>query len=211
MFLGIVLAMALAGCGQPGAAPAAGAHSAAAPSRGRVSPRGRVSSRVAAIVRSMTLPQKVGQLLVPTVPGLSAADGGTALVRRYHVGGVIYFGQNIRGAAQVAVLSAGLQQAARGQPPHLPLLIGTDQEGGIVSRLAGVTTVFPGQMAAGATRDPALISGAGRGHRGGHAGAGHQPRPRAGRRRQRGRQPGDRDPLVRFPPGPGGRHDRRRG
>ena len=55
------------------------------------------------------------------------------------------------------MLSAGLQQAARSQPPHLPLLIGTDQEGGIVSRLAGVTTVFPGQMAAGATRDPALI------------------------------------------------------
>jgi len=192
VFLGIVLAMALAGCGQPGAAPAAGAHSAAAPSRGgrtatRAAATGpaatglaatglaatgpaaasrpvassagpHVSARVAAIVRSMTLPQKVGQLLVPTVPGLSAADGGTVLVRRYHVGGVIYFGQNIRDAAQVAALSAGLQQAARGQPPHLPLLIGTDQEGGIVSRLAGVTTVFPGQMAAGATRDPALIS-----------------------------------------------------
>jgi beta-N-acetylhexosaminidase len=187
VFLGIVLAMALAGCGQPGAAPTAGAHSAAAPSRGGstatraaatraagTGPAGtgpaaasapaassaglHVSSRVAAIVRSMTLPQKVGQLLVPTVPGLSAGDGGTTLVRRYHVGGVIYFGQNIRDAAQVAALSAGLQQAARSQPPHLPLLIGTDQEGGIVSRLAGVTTVFPGQMAAGATRDPALIS-----------------------------------------------------
>ncbi len=105
----------------------------------------------------MTLPQKVGQLLVPTVPGLTAADGGAELIRRYHVGGVIYFGQNVRDAAQVAALSAGLQQAARRQPPHLTLLIGTDQEGGIVSRLAGVTTVFPGQMAAGATRDPALI------------------------------------------------------
>jgi beta-N-acetylhexosaminidase len=105
----------------------------------------------------MTLPQKVGQLLVPTVPGLTAADGGAELIRRYHLGGVIYFGQNVRDAAQVAALSAGLQEAARRQPPHLPLLIGTDQEGGIVSRLAGVTTVFPGQMAAGATRDPALI------------------------------------------------------
>ena len=105
----------------------------------------------------MTLAQKVGQLLVPTVPGLTAEDGGAELIRRYHLGGVIYFGQNVRDAAQVAALSAGLQQAARSQPPHLPLLIGTDQEGGIVSRLAGVTTVFPGQMAAGATRDPALI------------------------------------------------------
>ena len=116
-----------------------------------------MSPQVAAIVNRMTLPDKVGQLLVPTVPGRTAADGGAGLVRRYHVGGVIYFGANIADAAQVAALSAGLQQAARSQPPHLPLLIGTDQEGGIVSRLAGVTTVFPGQMAAGATRDPALV------------------------------------------------------
>jgi beta-N-acetylhexosaminidase len=116
-----------------------------------------MSPRVAAIVNGMTLPDKVGQLLVLTVPGHTAADGGAGLVRRYHVGGVIYFGANIADAAQVAALSAGLQQAARSQPPHLPLLIGTDQEGGIVSRLAGVTTVFPGQMAAGATRDPDLV------------------------------------------------------
>ncbi|HEX3388882.1 MAG TPA: glycoside hydrolase family 3 N-terminal domain-containing protein, partial [Streptosporangiaceae bacterium] len=116
-----------------------------------------VSPRVAALVHAMTLPEKIGQLLVPTVPGLTAGDGGASLVRRYHLGGVIYFGQNISHAGQIAALSAGLQEAARSQPPRLPLLIGTDQEGGIVSRLAGVTTVFPGQMAAGATRDPALI------------------------------------------------------
>jgi beta-N-acetylhexosaminidase len=167
----MVLAMALAGCaGRPAARAAAPARAAGGPAAGATSagphritgsapapPRPAVPRQVAAIVTSMTLPQKVGQLLVPTVPGLSAADGGAALVRRYHVGGVIYFGQNIRDAAQVAALSAGLQEAARRQRPHLPLLIGTDQEGGIVSRLAGVTTVFPGQMAAGATRDPDLI------------------------------------------------------
>jgi beta-N-acetylhexosaminidase len=162
---GMVLAMALAGCaGRPG--PAAGApasparHQATTTATAQPRPPGAgptVSPQAAAIVKSMTLAQKVGQLLVPTVPGLTAADGGAALIRRYHVGGVIYFGPNVRDAAQVAALSAGLQQAARRQPPHLPLLIGTDQEGGIVSRLAGVTTVFPGQMAAGATRDPALI------------------------------------------------------
>ena len=172
---GMVLVMALAGCaGRPAGPPARPGQPAAAtaaPHRASAAATARpatthpavpaagpaVPPQVAAIVASMTLPQKVGQLLVPTVPGLAAADGGAALVRRYHVGGVIYFGQNIRDAAQVAALSAGLQQAARQQPPHLPLLIGTDQEGGIVSRLAGVVTVFPGQMAAGATRDPDLV------------------------------------------------------
>jgi hypothetical protein len=39
-----------------------------------------VSSQVAAIVNGMTLPDKVGQLLVPTVPGRTAdaADAGGA-------------------------------------------------------------------------------------------------------------------------------------
>jgi beta-N-acetylhexosaminidase len=176
MIPGMVLAMALAGCAgrsaagrgtAPGLGPgqAAGASASPAPDLSTTHaaqptpavPGPAVSPQVAAIVNEMTLPDKVGQLLVPTVPGRTADAGGASLVRRYHVGGVIYFGSNIGDAAQVAALSAGLQQAARSQPPHLPLLIGTDQEGGIVSRLAGVTTVFPGQMAAGATRDPALI------------------------------------------------------
>jgi beta-N-acetylhexosaminidase len=115
------------------------------------------AAKVAAIVASMSLPEKVGQLLVLAVPGRAAADGGGALVRDYHVGGVIYFSGNIQTASQVAALSAQLQQAAASQRPAIPLLIATDQEGGIVSRLAGVGTLFPGQMAAGATRDTAQI------------------------------------------------------
>jgi beta-N-acetylhexosaminidase len=114
-------------------------------------------ARAAAITNSMTLPQKVGQLLVPTIPGTRATDGGAALVRDYHLGGVIYFPSNIRTARQVAALSNGLQQAALAQHPGVPLLIVTDQEGGIVARLAGMSTLFPDQMAAGATRDPAHI------------------------------------------------------
>lgn len=82
---GMVLAMALAGCAGRGAAgPGTGPE---------------VSSQVAAIVNGMTLPDKVGQLLVPTVPGRTADAGGAGLVRRYHVGGVIYFGSNISDAA----------------------------------------------------------------------------------------------------------------
>ena len=65
----------------------------------------------------MTPPEKVGQLLVPMVPGRTAADGGAGVVRRDHVGGVIDFGSNIGDAAEVAALSAGLQQAAGSQPP----------------------------------------------------------------------------------------------
>ncbi len=157
MIPGMVLAMVPAGCAGPRAASPSAAGRGAAAQPAPAVPGPAASPQVVAIMTGMTLPEKIGQLLVPTVPGRIAADGGAGLIHRYHVGGVIYFGPNIGDAAQVAALSAGLQQAARSEPPHLPLLIGTDQEGGIVSRLAGVTTVFPGQMAAGATRDPALI------------------------------------------------------
>jgi beta-N-acetylhexosaminidase len=114
-------------------------------------------TEAAAITDAMSLPQKVGQLLVATVPGTSAASGGARLVSTYHLGGVIYFQPNIRDAAQVAALSNGLQRAALAHVAGVPLLIGTDQEGGIVARLTGLATQFPDQMAAGATRDPALI------------------------------------------------------
>ncbi|MBO0774586.1 MAG: beta-hexosaminidase, partial [Actinobacteria bacterium] len=123
------------------------------------------AATASAITATLSVPQKVGQLLVAAVPGVAAGDGGADLVRRYHLGGVIYFGANARSPAQLAALSNGLQRAALGQRPAagggrsrpVPLLIGTDQEGGIVSRLSGIATLFPNQMAAGATRDPALI------------------------------------------------------
>lgn len=120
-------------------------------------PSAAILARAAAMTRTLSVPQKVGQLLVPTVPGTTAAAGGAELVRQYHLGGVIYFTPNIRSADQLAALSDGLQRAALSQPPGIPLLIGTDQEGGIVSRLAGIVTGYPDQMAAGATRDPALV------------------------------------------------------
>jgi beta-N-acetylhexosaminidase len=163
--LAIAVAAALAAaaaCGPGRTGPAAHPGAAAHPGRAGASAAGlaeraAVAAQAAAITSRMSLPQKVGQLLVATVPGTSAADGGAALVRAYHLGGVIYFGTNITGAAQVARLSNGLQQAALAQRPALPLLIGTDQEGGIVARLAGLGTGFPGQMAAGATRSTSLI------------------------------------------------------
>jgi beta-N-acetylhexosaminidase len=163
----VALVMGLAGCGHPGVAVSvARSHRGSATATSRTPAAGRseaaakraAAAKVAAIVAAMSLPEKVGQLLVPSVPGATAADGGATLVRKYHLGGVIYFSGNIRTASQVAALSAQLQHAATSQQAGVPLLIGTDQEGGIVSRLGSVGTLFPGEMAAGATRDPAEVS-----------------------------------------------------
>ena len=107
-----------------------------------------------------------------------------ARVRRGEIGGVILFGSNITGPAQLRRLTARLQAEARagGRPP---LLIATDQEGGGVRRLpwAGpalsATALGRTSSADCAARGPRRRQGAPR-SRG-------ERRPRARRRRSRSR------------------------
>ncbi|WP_197288841.1 glycoside hydrolase family 3 protein [Nocardia sp. NRRL S-836] len=111
----------------------------------------------------MSLEEKVGQLFVTFVNGQAAdvahpknrADFGVdtpaEVVRKYHPGGVIYFNNstrdNIDTPKQIAQLSNGLQKASR-----VPLLISTDQEMGLVTRIGPPFTQLPGNMALGAGR-----------------------------------------------------------
>lgn len=117
-------------------------------------------------LRGMSLEQKVGQLFVADVWGKSAdqADPGNRtkygvdtpaqVIAKYHPGGVIYFNNattgNVDNPAQVARLSNGLQRAAMGSGPRLPLIISTDQEGGRVTRIGAPATEYPASMALGA-------------------------------------------------------------
>ncbi|WP_158891412.1 glycoside hydrolase family 3 protein [Amycolatopsis anabasis] len=120
------------------------------------------------VLRGMTLEQKIGQLFVATVYGKSANEVhpgnlkaygvGTAaeVVRKYGVGGVIYFNNsdadNVDDPAQVARFSNGLQRAALTSGSHLPLIISIDQEGGQTTRISAPATEYPSSMALGAGR-----------------------------------------------------------
>ncbi|MGW5050605.1 glycoside hydrolase family 3 protein [Actinokineospora sp. NPDC004072] len=124
--------------------------------------------RVEAALARMSLEQKVGQLLVATVWGKSADEAhpnnlaryGVAtpaeVVSRYQLGGVIYFNNsstdNVDNPAQLAAFSNGLQRAAIGSAPHIPLVIAIDQEGGNVTRVEAPATEYPSAMAIGAGR-----------------------------------------------------------
>jgi len=128
----------------------------------------------AALLESLTVEQKVGQLLMPLVAGTSE-DGLTASERSFnrrtfgvetpaeataalHLGGVIYLQDNIRSAVQVGQLSADLQEAAL-DAVGIGMLIAVDQEGGRVSRLTdGVTVLPPAALLAG---DEATVEEAG--------------------------------------------------
>lgn len=120
-------------------------------------------------LRGMSLEEKVGQLFVTDVWGKSAdeahpgnqrrygVDTPADVVRRYHLGGVIYFNNggtdNVADPQQVARLSNGLQRAALSSGEHVPLTVSIDQEGGKVTRIAEPATEYPSAMALGATRD----------------------------------------------------------
>jgi beta-N-acetylhexosaminidase len=106
--------------------------------------------RARAAVARMSLAEKAGQVLVARYAGTAPP---TDLVRRYHLGGVIVMEENVASVDAVRRSNATLQRTdGRGWP----LLIGVDQEGGIVTRLGAPMTAFPAQMTYGAAGEPAL-------------------------------------------------------
>lgn len=123
-------------------------------------------ARVAAALHSMSTKEKVGQLFFQNVYGSDATTPdprnmplyGVAspaeVVAKYHLGGVIYFAwtDSVKNPGQITGLSNGLQKAATESGANVPLMIATDQEQGVVTRIGPPATQFPGSMALGAGR-----------------------------------------------------------
>jgi beta-N-acetylhexosaminidase len=141
-------AMAASACHDSGAA--AGSTRSAS-TRPPVSTTPSTAPPEIALVQKMSLEEKVGQLFMPTIPGDTPA-AGAALVKRYHLGGVIYFPVNLRTPRQTAELSNGLQKAAMNNG-GVPLAISTDEEQGPVSRLPYVTR-FPSNKQLASAKNP---------------------------------------------------------
>lgn len=129
---------------------------------------------------SMTLEEKVGQLFVingfgtgihdqdPQMVKLNRRFYGVpdiaGLIRKFKPGGIIYFdwSNKLEHPGKIVGLSNGIQRVARQQGARVPMLISTDQEEGEVTRIGALATVFPGNMALGATRDEGLARRAAR-------------------------------------------------
>lgn len=89
------------------------------------------------IIDSMTLEEKIGQLFIFQIrnnfdgsPRTAVNENLVNFLNKYKPGGVILFSQNVRDNRQVEKLISDLQATA-----DIPLFIGVDEEGGIVSRL----------------------------------------------------------------------------
>lgn len=129
-------------------------------------------------VSEMTLEEKAGQVLLATWSGADPAsvDAQISQIEDLHLGGVIVMGANVptadgQGITEEAGAGGGASnvdvEAMRSQNDRVgaalspeerswPGIIGVDQEGGSVARLAEPLTVWPSAQTVGAADDPEL-------------------------------------------------------
>ena len=100
------------------------------------------AERIEALLSSMTLEEKAGQLFFVRCPETGALED----IAAYHLGGYLLFGRDFKDAAgnwltaeQVTEKLRSYQAAAA-----VPLLIGADEEGGTVARASWNPNLFPG-------------------------------------------------------------------
>ena len=103
------------------------------------------------ILASMTLEEKVGQMVMIGVYGLSVNDDTKNLLSKYHFGGIIFYDRNMENKAQVKDFVDGLNSVS-GQ--KLPLFVALDEEGGRVARMKHDLTAPPSQQSLGETGNP---------------------------------------------------------
>jgi beta-N-acetylhexosaminidase len=159
-------AAALVSCvgaaGQPAAGPSATARTA---TPGHPATSGAASSSAtgasAASLPSLTPAQLAGQRVIYSYTGLTPPATLLRWIRHGEVGGVIFFGGNISSRAQITGVISELDKANASPDNPLrarPLLLMTDQEGGLVRRLPGAPVLSEKQIgesahpAAAATR-----------------------------------------------------------
>lgn len=100
--------------------------------------------------------RNIGQMFMVVFDGLSVTPDIQTMIEKYYVGNILLTARNIRDDVQVATLTQELQKIAQAAGFRNPLMIGIEQENGMISRFGdGIRgTHFPGAMALGATRSP---------------------------------------------------------
>jgi beta-N-acetylhexosaminidase len=82
--------------------------------------------------------RKAGRLLFVGLPGTRLDKRLREMLREIRPGGVILFGRNVESAEQVALLNAQIRDALGGR-----VIIGVDQEGGLVDRFRDICESMP--------------------------------------------------------------------
>jgi beta-N-acetylhexosaminidase len=104
------------------------------------------------ILDSLTIEEKIGQLLVVGFPGGISDSDLIDYIERYKVGGFILFSRNFNDFDSLYSLTEKLKKWNAEKNP-LPLFICIDEEGGTVSRLPKEGTKFPDAQTMGKIDD----------------------------------------------------------
>jgi beta-N-acetylhexosaminidase len=113
---------------------------------------------------SLSPRQLAGQRVIYSYAGHTPPSALLWLIRHGEAGGVIFFGNNISSKTQIAAVVSKLEaaDAATTNPVRSPLLLMTDQEGGLVRRLPGAPIMSEKQIGESAhPADNATAAGTG--------------------------------------------------
>lgn len=110
-------------------------------------------------IHAMTLPQKVGQLLLVGFMGTESSHSLDRVIETVHPGGIVVFSRNIKTARQISTLTVNAQKHSI-KSSTLPLFIAVDQEGGDVLRIR-TAMPLPSALSLGDTNNPQLLDEAG--------------------------------------------------
>ncbi len=119
----------------------AGAEAAVRPPEGAL-------SRTAALSPQ----QRAGQCVIHSYPGLTPPASLMNAIKEGRTAGVIFFGENIQNLSQVESVIQSMNAAHASSPVKTPLLLMTDQEGGMIRRLPGEPVMSAKDV--GASADP---------------------------------------------------------
>jgi beta-N-acetylhexosaminidase len=152
--------LAFSGHGSPGPA-ASGSTSSPRPdgsSAAASTPKGQATGGRPAALPGLSLAQLAGQRVIYSYGGLTPPPALLRLIRHGEVAGVIFFGPNISSQGQIAGVITELEQANASptNPVRAPLLLMTDQEGGIIRRMAGAPFLSERQI--GDSANPAAAA-----------------------------------------------------
>ena len=103
----------------------------------------------------LPLEQRVAQMFMVTVHGAQLPEVGRQFLQRWQPGAIVLLTSNAGTPPEVTRLINSYQQAMR-DVDAIPLLVATDQEGGVVQRMTDGFTTWPVAALVTATNDGAL-------------------------------------------------------
>jgi beta-N-acetylhexosaminidase len=112
------------------------------------------AEEIEALLSTMTLDQKIGQMLMIGLPGPQLDLATQDYIQQLGIGGIIFLDRNIQNPEQLRTLTESLQAAALNSQPAIPVFIAWNYEGGDIIRENTAMTAFPSNMAVGSVNSP---------------------------------------------------------